>query len=73
MQDFPAIPDFLLVPRDYKPARPTKRLRWTREMVFTTKKKDEDPGTRRLRIEIAKAEAAKKAERIAKLRTYGRG
>lgn len=69
--DFPDLPDFLRLPKDYRP-EPARRLRWTNQMTFTTKRKDEDPGTRRLRREIERADKAKKAERIAKLRTYGR-
>lgn len=57
--DFPDIPDFL---RRTGPssAWKGKRLRWTREMTFTVKRKEEDPATRKLRREIEKAEEMKK-------------
>lgn len=66
--DTPELPDFLRVPKDYRPERPTKRLRWTNQMTFTTKKKDEDPATRKLRREIEKAEQEKKQAKLRYLR-----
>lgn len=57
---FPELPDFLLVPKDYKPETPARRLKWTNAMSFTKAKKNEDPATRKLRREIEKAEAEKK-------------
>lgn len=65
---FPDLPDFLRVPKDYRPPRPEKRLRWTNEMTFAVKKKDEDPATRKLRREIEKAAEAKKKAALQRLR-----
>lgn len=68
MSDFPDIPDFLRKPKDYRPEPiKGKRLRWTSEMKFTTKRKDEDPATRQLRRELAKREEEKRKARFAAL------
>lgn len=68
MCEMPELPDFLRVPRDYRPERATKRLKWTSQMTFTTKRKDEDPATRKLRREIEAQKKAKQAERFAMLK-----
>lgn len=65
---FPELPDFLALPKGYRPERQAKRLRWTNEMTFTTKKKEEDPATRKLRREIEAAQAAKKKAALQRLR-----
>lgn len=67
MTDLDAIPDFLRLTREQRreawhknPPRPMPK--------FKDPPKDEDPATRALRKEIAKAEEAKKAARFAKLK-----
>lgn len=63
------IPDFLRIPQaERNAAWLGKRLRWTSEMTFAVKKKDEEPATRKLRRELEKAAAAKKQAALKRLR-----
>lgn len=67
--NFPELPDFLRIDVvDRRQAWRGKRPRWTSEMTFAVKKKDEDPATRRLRREIEAAAAAKKKAALQRLR-----
>jgi hypothetical protein len=69
--DYPEVPDFLIIPQEVRRASwKGKKLRHTSEMTFTTKARDEDPATKQLRREMAKAEQEKKAARLAALAAY---
>lgn len=57
----------IISPEERRKAWNGKRLRPTKSMSFAAPKKDEDPATKALRKELAKAEERKKAERFARL------
>lgn len=62
------LPEFLIIdPEVRRAAWKGKHPRWTAQMHFAGPKKDEDPATKALRKEIAKAEEKRKAERFARL------
>ena len=73
-QDFPDIPDFLRRDKNEPPEpKPQKRLRWTRDMRFAAPPtRQEEEATRKLRREIERQEAAKKAARLEALKQLKR-